>query len=103
MPGEIEMYAGVIFYKFRTGEVEKGVREWEEMVLREARKQKGFIKAEMFADERTGEGLDIGFWETEEDAKRFQETGLFELLAEGLKPYLLEPPRRQQFKLILSV
>ncbi|MFW3145630.1 MAG: antibiotic biosynthesis monooxygenase family protein [Thermoplasmatota archaeon] len=97
------MYVGVIFYRFKTGEVKKGVKEWEEMVLREAKRQQGFIKAEMFVDERTGEGLDIGFWETEEDAKRFQETGLFDLLAQGLKPYLSEPPRRQQFKLILSV
>jgi hypothetical protein len=73
------------------------------MVLKEAKRQKGFIKADMFINQTTGEGLDIGFWETEEDAQHFQDTGLFALLAEGLKDYIIEPPRRVQFKLVTSV
>jgi len=97
------MYVGVIFYRFKPGNIEKAVKEWEEMVLREARKQKGFIKADMFINETTGEGLDIGFWETLEDAQRFQDTGLFGLLAEGLRDHILEPPRREQFKLVTTV
>ena len=97
------MYVGAIFYKFKPGDIEEAVKEWEDMVLKEAKRQKGFIKADMFINEETGEGLDIGFWETEEDAQHFQDTGLFALLAEGLKDYILEPPRRVQFKLVTSV
>lgn len=97
------MFVGAIFYKFKPGEIEEAVKEWEDMVLREAKRQKGFIKADMFINEDTGEGLDIGFWETEEDAQHFQDTGLFALLAEGLKDYIIEPPRRIQFKLVTSV
>lgn len=97
------MYVGAIFYKFKPGDIEEAVKEWEDMVLKEAKRQKGFIKADMFINEETGEGLDIGFWETEEDAQHFQDTGLFALLAEGLKEYILEPPRRVQFKLVTSV
>jgi heme-degrading monooxygenase HmoA len=97
------MYVGAIFYKFKPGEIEDAVKEWEDMVLKEAKRQKGFIKADMLINEGTGEGLDIGFWETEEDAQHFQDTGLFALLAEGLKDFILEPPRRVQFKLVTSV
>jgi hypothetical protein len=97
------MYVGVIFYKFKSGKIKDAVKEWEDMVLREAKKQKGFIKADMFINEKTGEGIDIGFWETEEDAQRFKDTGLFGLLAEGLRDYILEPPRREQFKLVTTV
>lgn len=97
------MYVGAIFYKFKPGDIEEAVKEWEDMVLREAKRQKGFIKADMFINEATGEGLDIGFWETKEDAQHFQDTGLFALLAEGLKDYILEQPRRVQFKLVTSV
>ena len=73
------------------------------MVINEAKRQQGFIKAEMFVNEETGEGIDIGFWETKEDAQRFQDTGLFNLLAECLKDYMIEPPLREQFKLVMSV
>jgi heme-degrading monooxygenase HmoA len=97
------MYVGAIFYKFKPGEIEGAVKEWEDMVLKEAKRQKGFIKADMFINEDTGEGLDIGFWETMEDAQHFQDTGLFDLLAEGLKDFILEKPRRVQFKRITSV
>ena len=33
------MYVGVIFYKFKPGSVKGGVKEWEEMVLKEAKRQ----------------------------------------------------------------
>jgi len=97
------LYVGAIFYSFKPGNIEQAVKEWEDMVLLEARRQKGFIKADMFINEDTGEGLDLGFWETKEDAQHFQDTGLFDLLAEGLKDHIIEKPRRVQFKLVTSV
>ncbi|MGA1848249.1 MAG: antibiotic biosynthesis monooxygenase family protein [Thermoplasmatota archaeon] len=97
------MYVGVIFYRFKPDTINDAVRDWEEMVVNEAKKQRGYIKADMFINERTGEAIDIGFWETEEDARRFKETGLFDLLTESLKDYILEPPRREQFKLVTTV
>ena len=101
--GGVHLYVGAIFYKFKPGEIENAVKEWEDMVLREAKRQKGFIKADMYINEKTGEGLDIGLWETEADAQHFQDTGLFDLLAEGLKDFILEKPRREQFKRISTI
>ncbi len=97
------MYAGLIHYKFKPGIFEDAVKEWENMVMEEARKHKGFIKAQMFLNEETGEAFDIGFWETEEDAKNFEETGSFDLFKEGLKDYIIETPVRKRFKLATSV
>lgn len=97
------MYVGVIFYRFRTPDDEKAVKEWEEMVYEEARKHKGFIKAHMFVNESTGEAFDIGFWETEEDAVNFEATGSFDLLKEGMKEHLVEPPIRKQYRLITTI
>ncbi|MGA1792415.1 MAG: hypothetical protein ACMUHM_00530 [Thermoplasmatota archaeon] len=97
------MYVGVMFYKFKIEEIPNAMKCWEEMVQNEAKRQHGFIKAEMFVNDETGEGLDIGFWETKEDAQRFQDTGLFNLLAECLKDYMTEPVIREQFRLVMSV
>ena len=97
------MYVGVVFYKFRRSRIPEAVRCWEEMVINEAKRQQGYIKAEMFVNEETGESIDIGFWETKEDAQRFQDTGLFDLLRQCLTEYMTEPPRREQFKLVTSV
>ena len=97
------MYVGVIFYMFKPGNIEAAVKEWEDIVLKEAKRKKGFIRAEMYINEETGEGMDIGFWETKEDSQHFQDTGLFDLFAEGMKNYLHRAPRREQFKMISSI
>ncbi|MBN1539615.1 MAG: hypothetical protein JW939_05675 [Candidatus Thermoplasmatota archaeon] len=97
------MYVGVIFYQFKKENIKDAVKNWEYLVLNEAKRQQGFIKAEIYVNEETGEGLDIGFWETKEDAQRFQDTGLFDLLARDLKDHLRKPPRREQFEVVSSL
>ena len=97
------MYVGVIFYRFKPDSMDDAVKDWEDMVMREAKREIGFIRAEMFINDETGEGLDIGYWDTEEDARRFEEKGLFDLMAEEMKDHMSEKPRREQFKVVSSV
>ena len=36
------MYVGVIFYRFKPDTINDAVRDWEEMVVNEAKKQNGY-------------------------------------------------------------
>ncbi len=96
------MYVGVILYKFKLDKIDEALSEWREKVLPEAKRHPGFIKAEMFADRRTGKAMDIGYWQTGENAARFEESGAYDLLMEELKDYFDLPPSRLQFERVLE-
>jgi len=97
-----KMYVGAIFYDFKADRVDSAVEAWEEHVIPSAKKMEGFIKAELFIDPKTGKGLDIGYWHSKEDAIRFRENGLFDLLVKEMTPYLKEEPSRQMYKVMVS-
>jgi heme-degrading monooxygenase HmoA len=94
------MYIGSIHYSFQKDRMDEGMWIWKEYVLPEAQKQAGFKGADLFLDETTGEAFDIGFWETEEDARKYEESGMFELVAERMRPMFSKPPSRRQYKVI---
>ena len=92
------MYVGVILYRFKPEDVDKALQVWREMVLPEAKKQAGFINAEMFADKVTGRAMDIGYWQTEADADNFEKSGAYGFLLTALSDYLEVKPSRMKFQ-----
>jgi hypothetical protein len=94
------MYIGAVFYKFKVKRIAEAVSVWNEHILPDAQKQNGFIKAELFIDEGTGDGMDIGYWATLEDAQKYEDSGMFELLSHRMKDYLKKPPKREKYKLM---
>lgn len=96
------MYVGVILYRFKPEDVDKALQTWNEMVLPEAKKQSGFIRAEMFTDRETGRAMDIGYWQTEKDADNFEKSGAYGFLLNTLKDYLEVQPQRMKFQKVME-
>ena len=92
------MYVGVILYRFKPEDIDEAMRIWEEMALPEAKKQPGFVRAEMFADRETGRAMDIGYWRTEENAENFERSGAYDFLISALQDLLELKPQRMQFQ-----
>jgi hypothetical protein len=91
------MYAGVVHYEFREGEMDAGLKRWNETVLPQTQKQKGFRGVLLFVNREESKAFDIGFWETEEDAVHYEDCGLFQLLIQDLGDVLREIPTREKF------
>lgn len=96
------MHVGAIFYDFKVERIDEAVEVWEEHVIPSTKKMEGFIKADLFIDKRTGKGLDIGYWRSKEDAIRFRENGLFDLLVSEMTPFLKGQPSRQMYEVMVS-
>jgi heme-degrading monooxygenase HmoA len=94
------LHIGVVYYKFKLKRIVEAVQMWKEHILPEAERQPGFIKAELFIDEGTGDGFDIGYWATLEDAQRYEDSGTFELMNHQMKDYLKKPPKREKYKVM---
>ncbi len=94
----IILYVGVILYRFKPENIDDAMKIWEEMALPEAKKQQGFVRAEMFADKKTGRAMDIGYWHTQENADNFEKSGAYDLLISALRDFLEVKPQRMQFQ-----
>lgn len=92
------MYAGLVRYRIRDGMIDEAARCWKENIIPEATKQKGFKEAELFINRKDSTAFDIGIWESRQDCENYEVHGLFELLFDQMKEYLLEPPEREIFE-----
>jgi len=96
------MHAGVIFYDFDKEKLDEVESKWKRSVLGQARHQQGFKGVLFCIDRDTGHGFDVGFWETEEDAKRFEEAGLYGLVMEEIRDLMTTEPRRRTYSVIVK-
>ena len=94
------MYAGVVFYMFDPDNIDEAMDRWKESVLGQAKHQKGFREATMFLNRKTGNAFDVGFWDSEEDASRFEESGTYGLVMEEMKDMLKATPKREMFEVV---
>ena len=94
------MYAGVVFYEFDRNNLDTIQHRWKESVLGQAKHQKGFREAVLFLDRETGNAFDVGFWDTREDAIRFEESGTYGLVIQDVKDLLASAPRREMFEVV---
>ena len=94
------MHIGVVYYKFKLKRIGEAVQMWKEHILPEAERQPGFIKAELFINEETGDGFDIGYWSSPEYAQRYEDSGTFELSTHHMMDYLKRPPKREKYKVM---
>jgi len=94
------MYVGKMTYEFNMDEMDEIIDLWKHFVIPEASKLPGFIRAQLFVDRRTGKAFDIGFWASKEDAERFEDSGAYGLIVNGLKGHTKKRPSREKYELV---
>ncbi len=62
------MFARLTTFQIRTDKIEEGRNIFKKSVVPPLKSQKGFKKTYLFVNDKTGDGVAIGLWETEADA-----------------------------------
>ena len=93
------MYAGVVRYKIKKGKMEEAIGCWRDNVLPEASKQQGFVDANLFINRDESHAFDIGRWASREDCENYEVLGLFQLVFDQMREYLVEPPQREIYEI----
>ena len=65
----------------------------------EARKQQGFIDANLFLNREESSAFDMGKWNSRNDCENYEVQGLFQLVFEQMREYLVEPPKREIYEI----
>ena len=68
------MYARLTVIHVKEDRIDEAIKLYEESVVPEAKKQKGYQGAFLLTDRKTGDGISLTLWESEEDAGANEES-----------------------------
>jgi quinol monooxygenase YgiN len=91
------MHNAHIVYKFKQGQLEAGVKIWEETVYKKIKSADGFIRVQLYTSD--DEMMAIGTWEEKSYAEAFMKTGVFHNVMESFKALLESTPVNTNYNL----
>ena len=91
------MHNAQIVYKFKQGQLEEGVKIWEEAVFNKIQEAEGFVRVQLYT--REDEMMAIGTWEEKSFAENFMKTGVFKDIMNSFGDILAEAPANKIYDL----
>ena len=92
------MYARVTLVQVRMDRQEEAVKMYEEGVVPAAKSQNGFKGCYLLSDPKTGKGISITLWETEDDANTNEQSGYYQQALAPFKDIFAAPPVREGYE-----
>jgi heme-degrading monooxygenase HmoA len=97
------MHAGVVTFRVRSGKMGEAVRAYLGSVVPAMREQPGFRGILVLTDPETDEGCAVGLWETEDDARVFEDSGAYQEQIAKLGGLLAERPVRKVYEVSVQM
>lgn len=96
------MYARVTSGRIDSDKIKQFKKIYEHSVVPAAKKQKGFKGICLLIDPKTGEGLSIGYWETEEDALANESNLFYQQQVARFLPFYTRDPIREGYEVLVK-
>lgn len=78
------------------------IKIYEESVVPAAKSQKGYKGIYLFVDRKTGKGVSIGLWESEEDAIANEENRYYQEQVAKFITFYTIPPIREGYEVVVQ-
>lgn len=91
------MFARTTIMQGRAETMDEAAKIFRESVIPAAKQQKGFKGALFLTDPKTGKGISVTMWESEEDLMAGESGGYFRDQIAKFGPLLAGPPTRDVF------
>jgi len=92
------MFARVTTAYLSIDKADEAIRITGEDIMPAAKTQKGFRHFFAFSDRKTGKGITISIWDTEEDAIANEQSGYYQQQVGKLAPYFITAPVREGYE-----
>jgi heme-degrading monooxygenase HmoA len=96
------MFARVTSARIDKDKIEQFKKIYEENVVPAAKKQKGFKGICLMVDRKTGEGLSISYWATEEDVLTTEKNLYYQQQVARFLPFYTRDPIREGFEVLVQ-
>ena len=92
------MFARVTMIQVKSNKLDEAIKIYEESVNPERKAQKGSRAAYLLTDRKTGKGIAITLWDSEEDAIANEQSGYYQEQLNKFKDVFAAPPVREGYE-----
>jgi len=95
------MFARLTIVQVKMDKLDETVKIFEESVIPAAKSQKGYCGGYLLTDSKTGKGISISLWDSEEDAIANEKSGYYQEQLNKFKGLFTAPPVREGYEVSL--
>jgi len=95
-------FARVTLTKSNPGKTEEAIKIYQDSVVPDAKSQNGFRGVYLFSDFKTGKGISIAIWDSEEDAIANEQSGYYQKQIDRFKDIFTSTPIREGYVLTVQ-
>ncbi len=92
------MFARLTIVQMQIGRQDEARKLYDEGVVPAAKSQKGYRGAYLLTDRKTGKGISITLWDSEEDAIANEQSGYYQEQVNKFKEFFTAPPLREEYE-----
>jgi len=96
------MFARLTIVQVKSDKLDETIKLYEESVIPAGKLQKGYRGAYLLTDRKTGKGVSIAFWDSEEDAITNEQSGYYQEQLSKFKDFFTAPPVREGYEVSLQ-
>ncbi len=96
------MFARLSITQIKIDKIDEAIKLFEDSVLPAAKSQKGFRRAYLLTDNKTGKGVSISLWDSEEDAIANEQSGYYQEQIGKFKDLFTAPPVREGYEVSIQ-
>ena len=96
------MFARLTIVQVKPDAVDEVTKIYRDKVVPAAKSQKGYKGILMLTDRKTGKGISIVMWESEEDAIANEKSGYYQQQVGRFKDYFTKPPAQEGYEVSIQ-
>ncbi len=98
------MFARLTIFQGKSDKIDEAIKIYKENVVPAAKSQKGFRGIYLLTDRKTGKGISMSLWDSEDDAIANQQSGYYQEQVGKFKDvdFFTAPPVREGYEVSLQ-
>ena len=96
------MFARLSIVQVKIDKLDETRKIFEESVIPAAKSQKGYRGGYLLTDRKTGKGISITLWDSEDDAIANEQSGYYQKQISKFKDFFTAPPVREGYEVSLQ-
>jgi len=92
------MFARLTVFQVNIDKLDETKKIYKESVIPAAKSQKGYRGVYLLTDSKTGKGISITLWDSEEDAIANEQSGYYQKQVAKFKGFFTAPPIREGYE-----
>jgi len=97
------MFARLTIVQIKSDKLDETIKIYEKSVIPAAKSQKGWRGNYLLTDRKTGKGISIALWDSEDDAIANEQSGYYQEQLNKFKDFFTAPPVREGYEVSLQV